>query len=93
MSKMYQVELVQKPSLNALEAYAEGSVTLSIRRMTTWLPVDSRLKRGTNVKLKDEEGWWIVTLIHDSNIQDLKEVTANRAWDNNNYDRHKGLGL
>lgn len=58
----------------------------------TWIPVDKRIKVGTVLTFKDLEHDWTVTQVYDNQLE-MDEVTSNRNWDNNNYDKHTGTPL
>lgn len=62
--------------------------------LTCW--VDSRpdLKRGIWITLKDfkPKQRWYVQEVYNSE-HNASEFDFHRKWDNNNYDKHKGLAI
>jgi len=66
------------------------------RTMTTWLDRHPRLAEGAKITLADynPEIVWVVKKIYESPQPHFaSEFDFHRKWDNNNYDRHKGLGV
>jgi hypothetical protein len=58
----------------------------------TWIPLTKGLKVGSIITFKDLEHDWTVTHIYDTQIE-MEEVTSNRGWDNNNYDKHDSSSM
>jgi hypothetical protein len=62
--------------------------------MTTFLDDRPDLKVGSIISLKDykPEIKWIVEFLSE-HLHDASDFEFHRKWDNNNYDKHKGLGI
>lgn len=60
--------------------------------LTTWVDKHPKLKLNSEIELKGKEGVWIVAHLYDSE-HDYDEFDFHRKWDNNNYDKHKGLNV
>ena len=59
--------------------------------MTTWLDMRPDLKVGVSVSLKDiSPAEWRVVKLYDA-VHEAADFDFHRKWDNNNYDKHKGL--
>jgi hypothetical protein len=61
---------------------------------TTWVPVDKRLKVGSIIEFKDpllKQHKWTITHIYDKELE--MDSIDYHGWDNNNYDKHKGLNI
>jgi hypothetical protein len=60
----------------------------------TWLDNRPDLKVGVSVSLKDfkPDIKWQVLNIYKPEL-DSKDLDFHRKWDNNNYDKHTGLGV
>lgn len=62
--------------------------------LVTWLDVHPQLKPGVIVSLRDfkpEERWQVAEIYGGEH--DAIDFDFHRKWDNNNYDKHKGLGI
>lgn len=62
--------------------------------LTTWLDKRDGLKMGAVISLKDYEPnvlWQVQHLYTDEH--EKSDFDFHRAWDNNNYDKHKGLDV
>lgn len=62
------------------------------RMMITWIEKDPRIVRGARISLKDVDGQWEVKTVYPPELP-LSRLDSQRNFDNNNYDKHKGLGL
>lgn len=61
--------------------------------MTTWLDKHPKLKEGAYVTLRFAgDTKWRVAKIYPQ-VHSAQDFDVHRKWDNNNYDKHKGLGL
>lgn len=62
--------------------------------LTTWVDKRPDLKEGAVLTLRDfkPDMEWQVTAVFDQE-HDSKDFDFHRKWDNNNYDKHKGLGV
>jgi len=66
------------------------------RQMTTWLEAVPKLKEGVEITLKDYADpnlRWKVKKVYDGPAHYTNDFDFHRTWDNNNYDKHKGLSL
>ena len=45
--------------------------------VTCWLDVDSRIKEGKQITIKDEDGWWTVHKVYDT----MDRADAPTKWD------------
>lgn len=71
-----------------LENMAQEGETL-----TTWVDVRDGLAEGSIISLKEYPGReWVVSEYYGQE-HEAKDFDFHRKWDNNNYDRHKGLGV
>lgn len=68
--------------------------TLGDERLTTWVDWRPDLKEGGTIRLKDfmPDTYWTITKLYDK-THDARDFDFHRKWDNNNYDKHKGLGV
>lgn len=62
--------------------------------LTTWVDYRPELKVGTYITLKEfkPETLWCVMDVYGK-VHDAADFDFHRKWDNNNYDKHKGLGV
>lgn len=62
--------------------------------LTTWLDKRPDLQPGAHITLKDfkPKQLWRVEEVYITEL-DSKDLDFHRKWDNNNYDRHKGLRI
>lgn len=62
--------------------------------MTTWLDKRPDLVEGVVIDIKDVGSiyGWHVTRIYPQE-HEAQDFDFHRKWDNNNYDKHKGLGV
>lgn len=58
--------------------------------MTTWVDTKPGLVVGAEITLKDDPRIWTIEAVFDTRLR--SEVNKGK-FDNNNYDKHKGLGL
>lgn len=62
------------------------------RILTTWLENDKRIKEGVNLTLKEYGTncvWHVNKVFGTASFNEINH----HGWDNNNYDKHEGLGL
>lgn len=62
--------------------------------LTTWLDVQPKLKEGAIITLRDfkpEKHWMVERLF--AHTHEAADFNFHRKWDNNNYDKHEGLGI
>lgn len=62
--------------------------------LTTWVESRPDLKRGVWITLKDfkpNREWYVQTIFNGEH--EAVDFEFHRKWDNNNYDKHKGLDL
>lgn len=62
--------------------------------MTTWVDQRAELKPGVLISLKDfkpTEPWSVAEVFGGEH--EASDFDFHRKWDNNNYDKHKGLGV
>jgi hypothetical protein len=64
-------------------------------RLTTWVDALPGLKTGSVITLKDfkETIKWRIKKIYTAVYKESTDFDFHRTWDNNNYDKHKGLGV
>lgn len=67
-----------------------GEGVRGIGTLTTWVESDKRLKEGVEITLKGEDHRWTISKVYGE--AELSQID-NRGWDNNNYDKHNGLGI
>lgn len=62
--------------------------------LTTWVDDSPKLKEGAIISLKDYKPTvkWKVKKMYSIKV-DSHSFDFHRKWDNNNYDKHKGLSL
>lgn len=66
-------------------------VTIGGRQMTTWVDDRPDLRRGSVIELDKMKGTkWLIEELYSTKIAE-ELLDMNRNWDNNNYDKHKGL--
>lgn len=58
--------------------------------LTTWVDKRTDLKVGKYLSLKGQEGRWKIHRMYDVEVMDT-HLNNQRAFDNNNYDKHVGL--
>lgn len=58
--------------------------------MTTWVDQNEKVKVGAVISLKGNDHTFTVREVYET--RPMSEV-SNRGFDNNNYDKHVGLGL
>jgi hypothetical protein len=83
MSKLMQQITVTRIAENGVVAF------------NTWVEKDPQLKVGKIVVFKDpalKEHEWTIHHIYDLEVE-FDTIAKQRDFDNNNYDKHKGLGL
>lgn len=68
----------------------EAEDSIRIVNLITWVESDKRLKKGVKVTLKGDDRVWTIDEVYGE--AELSQID-HRGWDNNNYDKHKGLGI
>ena len=62
-------------------------------RMTTWVEKRSDVKVGNKLELKEiPDKVWEIDSVYSIELNS-RDLDFHRKWDNNNYDKHVGLGL
>lgn len=65
------------------------------RQMTTWLDKNPKLAVGVKITLADydKDTVWEVKAMYEGSVHYWNDFDFHRKWDNNNYDKHEGLGI